>query len=136
MAMKSKITQAGLGVLTSTFFLGNAVAFAAESFDGVYTGPMTSTSKSTAGTSGRGGGIRCYDREKQLLTIKEGKFEFPFTPQTGGTVKGTVTEDGTVSGKVQATQGGVYIAAHITGNRVAGEAGGPACAYKFDLKRN
>ena len=103
-------------------------------FDGRYTGTMNLTGKSTSGTAGRPGEIHCNTDYKQSMTVKNGQFEFPFSPSAKMT--GTVTDDGRISGQVQSGKGMVFVSARLAANSVSGEATGAFCTYKFELKKN
>lgn len=123
-------------------------ASAQTAYDGNYTGSMTISQDRAAnqvGVFGNRGAVRGESNGRlgacgagpfpKNLTIGNGQFSFVYNREQQVVLTGSVAGDGAVSAFLPSAQGGVRLAARITGRDLVGTVGGPYCVYSLQLRR-
>jgi hypothetical protein len=120
------------GSLGIAFVLGMGVAAAQTTqFDGVYKGTQTLTDDPADHNY-----AKCLKGPfKRKMEIKDGKAVYTYNPSYDGQVPGVVSADGSVSGSVETSSGGVALVGKIAGDQFSGKVWSIICTYSLDLKR-
>jgi hypothetical protein len=135
-------------IATALISLSQNLAIAQSAFDGNYAGVMAIASDRAAnrvGVFGNRGAVRGenYGRLKpcspgpfhRLLPIRNGQFSFLYNRELQTTLSGSVAGDGSLAASIPTAQGGVKLAAQITGNDLVGTVGGAYCVYSLQLRK-
>jgi hypothetical protein len=121
---------------------------AQTAFDGNYAGVMTIAQDLAAnkiGVFGNRGAVRGDNNGRlkpcsagpfqRTLAIRNGQFSFLYNRELQTTLQGSVAGDGSLSASISSPQGGVKLAAQITGNDIVGTVGGAYCVYSLRLRK-
>jgi hypothetical protein len=135
-------------VLTITGSSLQQSASAQTAYDGNYAGSMTIAQDRKAnqiGVFGNRGAVRGDSNGRmrpcnagpysKTLTIRNGQFSFVYNREFPLIFTGNVGSDGAVAAFLPSAQGGVTLAARITGADLVGTVGGAYCVYSLQLRK-
>jgi hypothetical protein len=113
----------GLGV--------NSAAAQTGLFDGTYAGTQTLTTDPDDHNY-----AQCLKGPfKRKMVIGNGAVTYTYNPSYDGQVTAEVDADGTVTGSVETSSGGVALFGKIQGDQFTGKVWSIICTYTLDLKR-
>jgi hypothetical protein len=126
----------GYSRLSAIILLGGFLEFtpvitsaqAVNTYDGIYSGTMTTTQQADARSP-------CGQTFNKTMRITNGAFSFPYNTTFSQVLSGTVAVDGSLSGFMNSTTGGIRLAAKIQGGDLVGQVASGVCAYALQLRR-
>lgn len=121
----------GAATLIALSFGNAAAAENVAGYDGTYAGTQTLAENSPVANY-----AKCLRGPfKRKLVVKDGAVSYMYNPTYKGTVTGTITPTGDVSGVEKTPAGGVSLSGRIDGDTFTGEVWSLYCTYTLQLKR-